>query len=171
MGHLCCVITDVPPQPNSHSASVLYDCMSPRAPEGGGGESSKCVTEDYRTGALAPQDSRHSAPPAPACSPHASHTSLWDASADRERVETRSAHMAHGSAHGRPQREWRLTPIVGFPNKGWPFRDHGIRTRQQSRSHLTACRDMHGQLTAPQTNGSDTALLRKQALEGNAAVQ
>jgi len=26
LGRLCCVITDVPPQPNSHSASVLYNC-------------------------------------------------------------------------------------------------------------------------------------------------
>jgi len=27
LGHLCCILTDVPPQPNSHSARVLYHCI------------------------------------------------------------------------------------------------------------------------------------------------
>jgi len=27
LGHLCCILTDVPPQPNAHSARVLYHCI------------------------------------------------------------------------------------------------------------------------------------------------
>jgi len=27
LGHLCCILTDVPPKPNSHSARVLYHCI------------------------------------------------------------------------------------------------------------------------------------------------
>lgn len=67
MGHLCCVITDVPPQPNSHSASVLYDCVSPppnRLPDGNRPakrEKLKVCNGRLPDGRPPLQDSRHGA--------------------------------------------------------------------------------------------------------------
>jgi len=87
----------------------------PRPPQrGGDGEGSKCVTEDYRTGTLAPQDSRHSAPPAPSAWPQ----NLAHRQPSEERhggtAKAQDVNKARSRAHRRPQREWRPTPSAGF---------------------------------------------------------